>query len=151
MKPYRLERKALFTASAHKILSTDELAGSAMASALANVSLSTFAAATRGDVLARPQVAARVTFPTVSRAVACRAGGPSTPPGISDKMSESIKDAQEACSEDSASGECAAAWDEVEELSAAASHARDKLKDSDPLETYCKDNPETDECRTYDN
>ena len=34
--------------------------------------------------------------------------------------------------------------------SAAASHARDKLKDSDPLENYCKENPETDECRTYD-
>nr|CAD1828556.1 unnamed protein product [Ananas comosus var. bracteatus] len=47
-------------------------------------------------------------------------------------------------------GECAAAWDEVEELSAAASHARDKLKENDPLENYCKDNPETDECRTYE-
>ncbi|KAM0915966.1 hypothetical protein ACQ4PT_010482 [Festuca glaucescens] len=119
-----------------------------MASALTNVSLSTFAA--RGDVLPRPQGPARVTFPAVSRVVACRAGGPATPPGISDKVSESIKDAQEACSDDSASGECAAAWDEVEELSAAASHARDKLKDSDPLENYCKENPETDECRTYD-
>ncbi|EMS48211.1 hypothetical protein TRIUR3_21408 [Triticum urartu] len=84
-----------------------------MASALTNVSLSTFAPTARGDVLARPQ-------------------------------------AQETCSEDAASGECAAAWDEVEELSAAASHARDKLKDSDPLENYCKENPETDECRTYD-
>uniref|UniRef100_A0ACD5VE28 Uncharacterized protein n=2 Tax=Avena sativa TaxID=4498 RepID=A0ACD5VE28_AVESA len=122
-----------------------------MASALTNVSLSIFTAAARGDVLARPQVAARVTFPTLGgRLVACRGVGPSTPPGISDKVSESIKEAQEACSEDGASGECAAAWDEVEELSAAASHARDKLKDSDPLENYCKENPETDECRTYD-
>ncbi|RVW68238.1 Calvin cycle protein CP12-2, chloroplastic [Vitis vinifera] len=50
----------------------------------------------------------------------------------------------------SASGECVAAWDEVEELSAAASHARDKKKESDPLETYCKDNPEDEECRTYE-
>ncbi|KAL8527221.1 hypothetical protein ACS0TY_005194 [Phlomoides rotata] len=73
------------------------------------------------------------------------------PDQISGKVEESIKNAQEACNEDPVSGECAAAWDEVEELSAAASHARDKLKDSDPLETYCKDNPETDECRTYDN
>ena len=40
----------------------------------------------------------------------------------------------------------------MEELSAAASHARDKLKEtSDPLEAYGKDNPETNECRTYDN
>ncbi|KAH6813903.1 CP12 domain-containing protein 2 [Perilla frutescens var. hirtella] len=73
------------------------------------------------------------------------------PDKISEKVEESIKKAEEACAGDAVSGECAAAWDEVEELSAAASHARDKQKDSDPLETYCKDNPETDECRTYDN
>ncbi|GMI64344.1 CP12 DOMAIN-CONTAINING PROTEIN 1, CP12 domain-containing protein 2 [Hibiscus trionum] len=73
------------------------------------------------------------------------------PDRISEKVEKSIKDAQEACSDDPASGECVAAWDEVEELSAAASHARDKKKDDDPLENYCKENPETDECRTYDN
>ncbi|KAE8693709.1 Calvin cycle protein CP12-2 [Hibiscus syriacus] len=73
------------------------------------------------------------------------------PDRISEKVEKSIKEAQELCSDDPASGECVAAWDEVEELSAAASHARDKKKDSDPLENYCKDNPETDECRTYDN
>ncbi|WJX19841.1 hypothetical protein P8452_09474 [Trifolium repens] len=67
-------------------------------------------------------------------------------------VEESIKNAEETCAGDATSGECVAAWDEVEELSAAASHARDKKKlDSDPLEAYCKDNPETDECRTYDN
>jgi CP12 domain len=71
---------------------------------------------------------------------------------MSEKVSESIKQAEEKCAEtNQQSGECAAAWDEVEELSAAASHARDKLKGSDPLENYCKENPETDECRTYDN
>ncbi|EEF47268.1 calvin cycle protein CP12-2, chloroplastic [Ricinus communis] len=72
------------------------------------------------------------------------------PDSISEKVEESIKDAKQACEDDPASGECVAAWDTVEELSAAASHARDKAKDSDPLETYCKDNPETDECRTYE-
>lgn len=72
------------------------------------------------------------------------------PDSISEKVEKSIKDAEAACSEDAASGECAAAWDEVEELSAAASHAKDRKKDSDPLEEYCKDNPETDECRTYE-
>ncbi|KAF8074463.1 hypothetical protein N665_1101s0025 [Sinapis alba] len=77
-----------------------------------------------------------------------------TPEGvISDKVEKSIKDAEETCAGDPVSGECVAAWDEVEELSAAASHARDKKKaeGSDPLEEYCKDNPETNECRTYDN
>nr|2LJ9_A Chain A, CP12 domain-containing protein 2 [Arabidopsis thaliana] len=73
--------------------------------------------------------------------------------GISDVVEKSIKEAQETCAGDPVSGECVAAWDEVEELSAAASHARDKKKadGSDPLEEYCKDNPETNECRTYDN
>lgn len=64
---------------------------------------------------------------------------------------ESIKEAEEACADDPVSGECKAAWDEVEELSAAASHLKDKTKGSDPLEEFCKDNMETDECRTYDN
>ncbi|XAR58376.1 hypothetical protein NMG60_11013758 [Bertholletia excelsa] len=72
------------------------------------------------------------------------------PEGLSEKVADSIKNAEELCSDSPASGECAAAWDEVEELSAAASHARDKKKDYDPLETFCKDNPETEECRTYE-
>ncbi|KAK5783773.1 hypothetical protein PVK06_038286 [Gossypium arboreum] len=73
------------------------------------------------------------------------------PDSISEKVEKSVKEVQEACSDDPVSGECIAAWDEVKELSAAASHARDKKKDNDPLENYCKDNPKTDECRTYDN
>ncbi|KAF9669262.1 hypothetical protein SADUNF_Sadunf14G0089500 [Salix dunnii] len=71
------------------------------------------------------------------------------PERISEKVEKSIKE-EEVCSGDAASGECAAAWDEVEELSAAASHAKAKKKESDPLEEHCKDNPETDECRTYE-
>ncbi|KAL7200336.1 hypothetical protein ACSBR1_032293 [Camellia fascicularis] len=70
--------------------------------------------------------------------------------GLSEKVAESIKGAEEACSDNPVSEECVAAWDEVEALSAAASHARDKKKETNPLETFCKDNPETDECRTYD-
>ncbi|CAI9118199.1 OLC1v1019733C2 [Oldenlandia corymbosa var. corymbosa] len=73
------------------------------------------------------------------------------PDKISEKVAESVKAAEELCASDPVSGECAAAWDEVEELSAAASHARDRKKGEDVLEEYCKDNPETDECRTYDN
>ncbi|KAL9318834.1 hypothetical protein ACSQ67_015351 [Phaseolus vulgaris] len=74
-----------------------------------------------------------------------------TPEKLSEKVEESIKSAEETCSGGGADAECAAAWDEVEELSAAASHAREKQQQSDPLENYCKENPETDECRTYDN
>jgi hypothetical protein len=46
----------------------------------------------------------------------------------------------------------ATAWDTVEELSAAASHAKDTAKAtnaSDPLEQYCGENPDADECRVY--
>lgn len=81
------------------------------------------------------------------RLIAVRAA----PDKLSDNVEKSIKDAQETCSDDPVSSECVAAWDVVEEVSAAASHARDKAKDSDPLEEYCKDNPETEECKTYDN
>ena len=78
----------------------------------------------------------------------------SSPPpkgNISDAVSESIKNATEVCAGHEQSGECAAAWDEVEEVSAAASDRRAKEKSSDPLENFCKDNPEKDECRVYDN
>ncbi|XP_027934995.1 calvin cycle protein CP12-2, chloroplastic-like [Vigna unguiculata] len=74
-----------------------------------------------------------------------------TPEKIADKVEESIKIAEETCAGGATDAECAAAWDEVEELSAEASHARQKEKESDPLENYCKENPETEECRTYDN
>ncbi|CAA6669146.1 unnamed protein product [Spirodela intermedia] len=46
-------------------------------------------------------------------------------------VTESIKKAEETCAGDPVSGECRAAWDEVEEA-------------------YCKDHPEADECRTYE-
>ncbi|GAB4841775.1 hypothetical protein Ancab_022498 [Ancistrocladus abbreviatus] len=73
------------------------------------------------------------------------------PDKLSDKVAESVKEAEELCEGDPTSGECVAAWDTVEEMSAAASHARDRKEEFDPLESFCKDNPESDECRTYDN
>ncbi|CAI9284658.1 unnamed protein product [Lactuca saligna] len=101
-----------------------------------------------------PKVSSWVKMPTTSRMMSSgrmylmpvRAA----PESLSEKIASSIENAKESCADDPVSGECVAAWDEVEELSAASSHARDKAKDADPLETYCKDNPETDECRTYE-
>ncbi|ERN02130.1 hypothetical protein AMTRI_Chr02g265730 [Amborella trichopoda] len=87
---------------------------------------------------------------SMRRMVALVRATPSPSQNISEKLSESIEHAKEVCSGDAVSGECVAAWDEVEEMSAAASDARLKEKESDPLETYCKDNPETKECRTYE-
>lgn len=48
------------------------------------------------------------------------------------------------------SGECAAAWDAVEELQAEASHQRQSGKQKNSLEQYCDDNPDAVECRIYD-
>lgn len=47
------------------------------------------------------------------------------------------------------SGECAAAWDAVEELQAEASHKQQK-KGKSSFEQYCDDNPDAAECRLYD-
>ncbi|XP_024371739.1 calvin cycle protein CP12, chloroplastic [Physcomitrium patens] len=77
-----------------------------------------------------------------------------TPPNredVKDKIPNAIAEAQKACEEDPTSAPCAVAWDEVEELTAEAAHQRDREKTSgDPLEKYCADNPESDECRTYE-
>ena len=70
---------------------------------------------------------------------------------IQDKITEEIKAAREACDiSGSDSGECAAAWDAVEELQAAASHKRVTKPAKSSFETYCEDNPEADECRIYE-
>ncbi|MEB3292867.1 MAG: Calvin cycle protein CP12, partial [Synechococcales bacterium] len=48
------------------------------------------------------------------------------------------------------SKECAAAWDAVEELQAEASHQR-QTKPKTAFEKFCDENPESAECRVYDN
>lgn len=69
---------------------------------------------------------------------------------LENKVTEAIKVAEETCNGGDAP-HCAAAWDNVEELSAAASHKKTAYKDdkvaSDPLEAFCDDNPDADECR----
>ncbi len=49
-----------------------------------------------------------------------------------------------------ASGDCAAAWDAVEELQAEAAHQRQKGKPKTAFEKYCDANPDADECRLYE-
>lgn len=61
------------------------------------------------------------------------------------------QNARETCDvSGSNSGECAAAWDAVEELQAEASHQRQSVKPKTSLEQYCDDNPDALECRVYD-
>lgn len=63
-------------------------------------------------------------------------------------LETAIDNARETC-EGGPTGECANAWDDVEEMSASLGHKRDNAKTSkkDVLEEYCEDNPDADECR----
>lgn len=71
---------------------------------------------------------------------------------IQEQIEQEREEARAICDiKGGASGECAAAWDAVEELQAEASHQRvetEHVKNS--LEQYCDDNPDALECRIYD-
>lgn len=70
---------------------------------------------------------------------------------LAEMIEKKVKEAKEVCGEDETSDECKVAWDEVEEVSQAKADLRLKLeKQQDPLESFCQDNPETDECRIYE-
>ncbi|GJQ13083.1 hypothetical protein GpartN1_g4874.t1 [Galdieria partita] len=67
------------------------------------------------------------------------------------QIQENIKKAEEVTKKfGKDSKEAAAAWDAVEELEAEASHQRVRQK-TDPLEKFCDESPEAEECRVYDN
>ena len=69
---------------------------------------------------------------------------------IKEKIDQERQEAREACDLNGAtSPECAAAWDAVEELQAAASHQKVEEPKSS-LDQYCDENPEAAECRIYD-
>lgn len=69
---------------------------------------------------------------------------------IQAKIAEEMKKAEEATAKfGKSSKEAAMAWDVVEELEQNAS--RNKAGPVDPLDKFCEDVPEADECRTYDN
>ena len=69
---------------------------------------------------------------------------------IKEKIQQELQNAREVCGVDGESGECAAAWDAVEELQAEASHQREKKPKKNSLEQYCDDNPDALECRVYE-
>jgi hypothetical protein len=65
-------------------------------------------------------------------------------------LESTLKEAEVACESDVKADECVAAFDAVEEVSAALSHKKQAAASSDPLEVFCEDNPDADECRVYD-
>merc|ERR1712159_96623 len=68
---------------------------------------------------------------------------------MSDQLEDAIKEAKETCEDDPTKADCAVAWDNVEEISAEISHKKQQGP-KDPLEDFCDDNPEADECRVYE-
>jgi len=69
---------------------------------------------------------------------------------IQEQIEQEREQARSVCDTSGAtSGECAAAWDAVEELQAEASHQK-QTKPKNSLEQYCDENPEAAECRIYD-
>jgi hypothetical protein len=70
---------------------------------------------------------------------------------IEEKIEKELQKAREVCSTEGANpGECAAAWDAVEELQAEAAHQRQNKPTKTNFQKYCEDNPDADECRLYD-
>ncbi len=70
---------------------------------------------------------------------------------LKDQIKQETEKAREVCSTEGAtSGDCAVAWDVVEELQAEASHQRQNSPEKNSLEQYCDDNPDALECRVYE-
>jgi len=69
---------------------------------------------------------------------------------IQEQIEQEKEQARAVCDTKGAtSGDCAAAWDAVEELQAEASDQR-QVKPKNSLEQYCDDNPDAAECRLYE-
>lgn len=67
------------------------------------------------------------------------------------RIAEELKNAEETTKKfGKSSKEAALAWDVVEELEAEASHLKADSSGKDPLDEFCENSPEADECRVYD-
>lgn len=69
------------------------------------------------------------------------------------QIEQAREEAHQVCDTQGAtSAQCAAAWDALEELQAAASHRRTEQQEEHKtsFQQYCDDNPDAAECRIYD-
>ncbi|GLJ22912.1 hypothetical protein SUGI_0432210 [Cryptomeria japonica] len=55
---------------------------------------------------------------------------------LSELIDEKVSEAKEVCEGKEGSDECKVAWDEVEEVSQAKAHFRQRAQKEDPLEAY---------------
>ncbi|KAK9135587.1 hypothetical protein Syun_014917 [Stephania yunnanensis] len=69
---------------------------------------------------------------------------------LTEMIEKKVLEATEVCEGNKDSDECKVAWDEVEEVSQAMADLRRRMENQDPLESFCSENPETDECRIYE-
>ncbi|KAG8500502.1 hypothetical protein CXB51_002727 [Gossypium anomalum] len=71
---------------------------------------------------------------------------------LSEIIKKKVIEAKQVCEGDETSDECKVAWDEVEEVSQAKADLRLRLEveKKDPLESFCLENPETEECKVND-
>ncbi|CAD7698410.1 unnamed protein product [Ostreobium quekettii] len=66
-------------------------------------------------------------------------------------VEKAIEEAKEVCEGGENEAECATAWDQVEELAAAVSRKKAaEANAGDPLDKFCEEVPEADECRVYE-
>jgi len=73
-----------------------------------------------------------------------------TAPTLEEKIEKEREEARAVCDTKGAtSPECAAAYDSLEEMQAAASHKKEAPQKSS-MEIYCENNPDASECRIYE-
>lgn len=77
-------------------------------------------------------------------------GTPMREKQLTEMIEQKLIEAKQICEGDLTSDKCKVTWDEVEEVSQAKADLRRKLEKQDPLEFFCQENPETDECRIYE-
>lgn len=69
---------------------------------------------------------------------------------IEQEIEKEREQARQVCDiKGAASGECAAAWDAVEELQSEAAHQK-QVPPKTAFDKYCDDNPDAAECRLYE-
>ncbi|RWR96027.1 calvin cycle protein CP12-3, chloroplastic [Cinnamomum micranthum f. kanehirae] len=69
---------------------------------------------------------------------------------LAEMIEKKVLEATEVCQGNYALDECKVAWDEVKEVSQAKADLQRKMEKEDPLESFCIENPEADECRIYE-
>ncbi|KAF5827003.1 small protein associating with GAPDH and PRK [Dunaliella salina] len=111
-----------------------------------------FSLAAGSRVVNKPAASVQTTrrVPSVPRTLRSRVVVRAEVPGDNAAVQQALKEAEAAC-KDGNSAECTTAWDNVEEVSAAVNDKKREAKSTDPMDKFCEDNEDADECRVYDN